>query len=353
MNFLYSMEQQLLRDTINEALSGVTPDRALAILAELEMFSLLIPEDRGGSGLGMLEATIVVEAAAKAGLRLPLSATILLADAVGLAHPDSAAALLRGEALIDFATSSNLSSEAGRFHGDLGARNLDNLRWLAVPVSATELALFEADQLSGASQEAIEVDEKAILAAIDINRDAIPTVTFLRHADALAVLRCAELLGAASHTFDLSITYLMDRQQFGQPIGSNQALKHMAADVYMTLENVRVSVEYAAAALDVARAAPEDSALANQADCAVRVMLGYVPDATRQIAETAVQFHGGIGLTWEYELNGYLRHIIRICMGLGHGATHRHALLDNIFPKIAEKLAFAPKSDQKQRVVSS
>lgn len=352
MNFLHSMEQRLLKDTIGEALAGASPDRALAILADLEVFGLLVPEHRGGSGLGLIEAAIVVEGAAKAGVRLPLSGTILLVDAVAQAHPDAAASLLRGEVLMDVATSGSLSVEAGRIHGSLGARNLDSLHWLAAPVSPTELALLEADQLTVSSRQAIELNEKAVLVAIDADHASTPMLTLPGHAEALGVLQCAELLGAASHTFDLSVAYLKDRQQFGQPIGTNQALKHMAADAYMTLENVRVAVEYAAAALDAVSAAPGDAALTDQAARAVKVMLGYVPSATRQVAETAVQFHGGIGLTWEYELNGYLRHIIRLGMGLGHGAIHRRALLETMLPTIGGKFALAPEPAQERRAVS-
>ncbi|MFP1646066.1 acyl-CoA dehydrogenase family protein [Pontitalea aquivivens] len=352
MNFLYSMEQRLLKDTVQEALLSITNDKAPEILAGLEVFSLMVSEDRGGSGLGLVEAAIVAEAAAKTGLSLPLSATILLADPLAQLRPDVAEMIFKGEALVDMATAGTLTLEAGRLRGRLTAKNLNTIHWLAAHVSNGEVALLDADKLSGAALQPVELGETAVSLDIDVGSDEAFLVRVLDHRDQLSVMYCAELLGAATHVFDLSMAYLKDRKQFGQPIGTNQALKHIAADTFMTLENVRVAVEYAAAALDAVRNSPHDEALADQARDAVNVMLAYVPATTREIAETAVQLHGGIGLTWEYELNGYLRRIIRLGMTLGQGSEQRLALFKGLLPGSEAKLKSMPGAEKTKRMIS-
>lgn len=328
MNFLHAPEQLLLKDAVGGALAHASPEQVIPTLAELGVFAALMPEAQGGTGLGVVEGAIILEAAGRAGLDYPLAATIAMAGPVSALRPHDIDSIARGHAPIDIAASGCLANEGGRLRGRLTARNLGRLRWLVAPLVEGGFILLEAMALSGTPRVPVEIGECPVSIICDLPAEEHPVLTLAGHADAIAVLHCAELLGAAAHLFDLSLAYLKDREQFGQPIGTNQALKHMAADAYMMLESIRVAVEYAAAALDAARVRPDDSALAMQAERAVKVMHGYVPQTARHIAETAVQFHGGIGLTWEYQLNGYLRRIIRIGMRLGHGAKHRSALLD-------------------------
>jgi alkylation response protein AidB-like acyl-CoA dehydrogenase len=87
-------------------------------------------------------------------------------------------------------------------------------------------------------------------------------------------------------------------------------------------------VEYAAAARDAADASPGDTTLLSASADAVGAMLAYVPRAAREIAETAIHLHGGIGLTWEYRLNAYLRRIVRLGMGLGAVSSRQLAMFE-------------------------
>ncbi|MDP3896345.1 MAG: acyl-CoA dehydrogenase family protein, partial [Mesorhizobium sp.] len=77
-------------------------------------------------------------------------------------------------------------------------------------------------------------------------------------------------------------------------------------------------------------AAPHEKSLGPASAEAVEVMLAYVPRAAREIAETAIHLHGGIGLTWEYGLNAYLRRIVRLGMGLGPVSSHQLAVFERL-----------------------
>ena len=107
--------------------------------------------------------------------------------------------------------------------------------------------------------------------------------------------RCS---GAARRCLDMAVGYAKVREQFGQPIGSFQAIRHKCAEMLLEVENSHSAVYYAAWALD---AKAEDDALA------ASVAKAYVGDASRKVCGEAIQVHGGIGFTWEYDLHIYFK----------------------------------------------
>jgi alkylation response protein AidB-like acyl-CoA dehydrogenase len=144
------------------------------------------------------------------------------------------------------------------------------------------------------------------------------------------VLYCAELVGLASACFDLTKRHLVQRQQFGKPLASNQALRHMAADDLVALENCRVAVDYAAWALvgDPLRARR-----------AVSVAKAYVSRAAVAVAENAIQIHGAMGFTWSYPLHVKLRRILRCASTLGTAAEHQEWLAAELLAENVERHA--------------
>jgi acyl-CoA dehydrogenase len=125
---------------------------------------------------------------------------------------------------------------------------------------------------------------------------------------------CAEMLGSMSEAFARTLTYLKQREQFGVPIGSFQALKHRAADLFIEIELCRSAVMAAARALD-----------AGDADAARLVSLAKArcSDAAIQVANEAVQMHGGIGMTDEHEIGFYLKRARVAEQTFGDAAFHR------------------------------
>ena len=145
----------------------------------------------------------------------------------------------------------------------------------------------------------------------------VGTLAFVR--DALAVHRAFDALGAAARLLDMTVSYAGQREQFGAPIGSFQAVKHHCADMVLAVEASRASLWAAALALDTASAAARSRAASAAA--------AYAKSAAAKVAGTALQVHGGIGFTWEHDLHLFLRRIKVDEAFNGSVAEHRAALL--------------------------
>jgi alkylation response protein AidB-like acyl-CoA dehydrogenase len=136
-----------------------------------------------------------------------------------------------------------------------------------------------------------------------------------------AVGAAAEMLGAARRCLDMAVGYAKVREQFGQPIGSFQAIRHKCAEMLLEVENCHAGVYYAAWALD---ADAEDAALA------ASVAKAYVGDAARKAAGEAIQVHGGIGFTWEYDLHIYFKRVKALEAMYGDADHHRELIVRQV-----------------------
>jgi alkylation response protein AidB-like acyl-CoA dehydrogenase len=132
-----------------------------------------------------------------------------------------------------------------------------------------------------------------------------------------AVGAAAEMLGAARRCLDMAVEYAKVREQFGQPIGSFQAIRHKCAEMLLEVENSHAAVYYAAWALD---------AEADDADLAASVAKAYVGDAARKVCGEAIQVHGGIGFTWEYDLHLYFKRAKALEVQYGDADHHRELI---------------------------
>lgn len=347
MNFQQSQEQEMLRASVAAAFARHADGDDAAALADLGVFDLLVAEENGGLGLGMAEAVVVLEEAGRADRGAGLAERLLLANSLA-AESSQVRDRLPGEnAAVVAPWSGSLRRAGGRLAGAVSVARPqpDALLCVAVADSA-EVALLPASRFEQMARARIEAEAEACAIEIDVPAEEARLARVDSFADRLAILRCAELLGAADRCFQLSVAYMKDRTQFGRPIGANQALKHIAADSYLTLENLRVAVEYAAASSDRAGDGGEQAARAARA---VDVMLAYVPAAAREIAETAIHLHGGIGLTWEYPLNAYLRRIVRLGAALGGASVRRLALFERFLNEDAQNGAVAAARLRKKR----
>jgi len=136
--------------------------------------------------------------------------------------------------------------------------------------------------------------------------------------DALALHRAVDSVGAAARLLEMTVTYAGQREQFGVPIGSFQAVKHHCANMALKVEASRAVCWSAALALGNA---PDASEQAVAAACA------YAKAATSEVASTALQVHGGIGFTWEHDLHLLLRRIKVNEAFNGSVAVHRRTLV--------------------------
>ena len=139
--------------------------------------------------------------------------------------------------------------------------------------------------------------------------------------DLAAVGLAAEQAGGAQAALDMSIGYLSTRVQFGQLIGAFQALKHMAADVLIEVESAKSAAYYALAA------AAGDS---DELPAAASLAQAYCSEAFVTAAHQNIQFHGGMGFTWEASPHLYFKRARSSEVFLGDASAHREALAQRI-----------------------
>jgi alkylation response protein AidB-like acyl-CoA dehydrogenase len=294
---------------------GLPVDRAAwRELAQLGVFSLLLPEAKGGLGLGGVEGAIVFEQ-----LGAHLVSGPLLWSALAASYVDGAAS---GDRLVG-------GSEARDTDGDPvvveHAAEIDSLLVLradgvfvcAGPDLPSFRPLAPLDPLTPVGQ-----------------CGALPTGVRAGGAEEAArlrltgtVLTAALLLGVSGAALEASRRYALDREQFGVPIGSFQAIQHMLADMYVRTALARSATYAAAAVLDD----PEISD-PRRASSAAKLLAG---EAAVENARAAVQVHGGIGFTWEMLPN----YLIKRAWVLEHcfGSADAHAF--SISASIEEALA--------------
>jgi alkylation response protein AidB-like acyl-CoA dehydrogenase len=270
-------------------------------------FAVGSPEELGGEGGGLVELALTAEelgrraapSSAWLGSMLALPALAAAPEAAKALFADGTTTVLAcpADAVVGPARDVSHSDDAvsGRIPAVLGA---GRARRLVVPIG-TSLVLLDVDQ-SG-----VEVQERPLT---DRSREAADVV--LDHAtgtvlggDATAALRAAALrsavlvaadgLGVMERMLDMAVEYAGQRQQFGVPIGSFQAVKHAAAEMLVKVEAARSIVYLAAAAVEVGRDdAPQLAAAAK----------AQVTAAAAAAADSALTLHGAIGYTWEHEL---------------------------------------------------
>lgn len=279
MDFRLTEDQRALRDGVRALLTGRFGPEALraavarggrgldrALWRELGaagFFSLRLPEADGGAGLGLPEAVLAFEEAGRVLLPGPLVATHLAAGRVaGAADGETVVTAVHGGLVEWLDESDTVWGDAGDPSGAVAAG--------AVPLTSvdplTPLHRIPEDPPAG--------------------RFAGPT-------DALAVLlTAAEQLGNAARTCEAAVQHARTREQFGQPIGAFQAVKHLCAGMLVRVELARAAVYAAAVTAD-----PVDIA-------AARLL---ADDAAVRGARDCLQVHGGMGFTWESDVHLYLK----------------------------------------------
>jgi alkylation response protein AidB-like acyl-CoA dehydrogenase len=167
-------------------------------------------------------------------------------------------------------------------------KDANNLSIRAMPSMDTTRKVYEIsfENVSVPTAEVLGADGDAEMAL----REALDTAT---------VALCAEMLGGMQWILETSVEYAKKREQFGRVIGSFQAVQHQLADMLLLTESTKSAIYYAAWALS-----NEDR---ERASCAVSIAKAYCSDAYREVANQGVQVHGGIGFTWEHDLQLYYK----------------------------------------------
>jgi alkylation response protein AidB-like acyl-CoA dehydrogenase len=334
-----SDEQRALQETAADFLAAhtnarkeVDADAGLwSRIVELGWAAVQVPEDFDGLGLGPVELVLLMEEMGRRLARTPFLANVVLAQTALLqagtaeAQQRALAALAYGERTATLILGPGL--DAGPASLTVKARR-DREGWLLAGEAAQVLddgllthayvaarieeapgvALFEvAADASGLARTPLDVwdltrpqacwrfDQVCLTADARVD-DPAQVLTGLARTRVLAALQvAAEQVGGAAQCLQLAVDYTKERVQFGKPVASFQAVKHRVAEMMVRMETARSTVRGVAAR--VAQGGLDDAALAAEV-AAARVQ---ATEAYRYCAQEAIQLHGGVGFTWEYD----------------------------------------------------
>lgn len=279
---------------------------ALDGAASLGLAGIALPESVGGGGGTLLDAAVAVEAAARGMLPGALLPTVVAGLTLGDAAPDVVAGIADGSVTV------GLGLRPGG--PVLGAGVAGHL---LLPVD-DGFGLVEAEQVELTTGPLHDLSTRVAAA----HAPSSPLVVVPREAGVREValtLAAAEASGIARWCLDTAVAYARVREQFGRPIGSFQALKHLCASM---LERTEAAT---AVAWDAARAyddGPEQHAIAAAVAGAVAL------DAAVSVAQDCIQVLGGIGYTWEHDAHLYLRRAMATRLWLGGSDRARRDLTD-------------------------
>jgi alkylation response protein AidB-like acyl-CoA dehydrogenase len=267
--------------------------------------ALVVPEEYGGAGGTLGDAAVVIEELGKGLVPGPLLGTTLAEMALLAADEPDADAL--GSLAEGAAIGAVVFDPEYVVNGDIAdvvvATNDGKLdRWTA----------FNAEPVG-------TMDPTRRLAHVTPQSTTL-VGTDPGIADLAAILLAAEQIGAAARCLELTVQYTKERQQFGRPIGSFQALKHRMADLYVAVQAARAVVNDAVAQAEVAPSATS-AALARVA----------ATEAFSTVAAEGIQLHGGIAITWEHDMQLYFKRAHGSSQLLGSAREHLRRLESEVF----------------------
>jgi alkylation response protein AidB-like acyl-CoA dehydrogenase len=280
--------------------------------AEQGWLAVLVPEEHDGLGLGMVEAQVIARALGAGVAPGPWRGTVLAAEAIRLAgSPGQQLAwlprLASGDAVGAF-------TMRGTAPGILPAVEYGGVANVVVARSGDGLTLVEG----GPATPRSSYDGTVRLADVEAGEgSALPGATGEVVAELTAratVLVAADLVGVAREALSRTVAYDRERRQFGVPVGSFQAIKHALADLHVGVTLAEHAALYAAHALD---AGLDDVALA------VAVAKAKAGDVALDATAAMIQYHGGIGYTWEHEAHFFFKRAKRLAGQWGGAAAHR------------------------------
>ena len=282
-----------------------------ASLAELGLFGVAVPEDCGGAGGSIEDLCAMVEEAAMALVPGPVATTALAA--LVISDPELLAALASGERFAGVALEGDVEfdSDTSRASGAVGlALGAADGGVLLLPADGKWL-LVDTDG-DGVLVEPLQATDfsRPLARVVLTSAPASPLVLSPERVENLtATVLAAEAAGLTRWSLDTAVAYAKVREQFGKPIGSFQAVKHLCAEMLCRAEQAQV------AAADAARAAGDcdDRQFAIAAALAASVGIA----AAKANVKDCIQVLGGIGCTWEHDAHLYLRRAHSIGCFLG------------------------------------
>lgn len=384
MEFRFTDEQKMIRETAEAFLRDVSTSedvrRAMAteagfepelwqrITQELCFQAITIPEEFGGMGLGYVELAAVLEQMGRVLLCSPFFSTVCwgvnallvagteaqkaqflpqiaegsLTATVAYTGPEAARA--GGSWGADAVTATYQESADGyelngsyRYVVDghtadliivaarrAGSQGTDGIALFAIPAETQGLSrqwLPTMDQTRHLAQ--IELTGVKLAKEQALNNAGSAWTELAKIIDLAKVAVAAEQMGGADEILQKTVAYMQERVQFGRAISSYQALKHKAADMMLKAEVSNSAVYYAACVAQEALNPEGDQKIAAELTEAAAMAKGYCSDSYFFNAGSAIQMHGGVGFTWEYDVHLYFKRAKASELYLGSAAYQR------------------------------
>ena len=381
MEFAFSDEQEMIRASAEGFLADVSDSAAVraAMVSERgfdealwqrlcrEMYwpAIHIPEAYGGLGLGFVELSILLEQMGRRLLCSPFFTTACMATPALLLAANEQQKQRWLPLIADGSLTATLAFSSAN-------------GWAAKDVQATVVTEGEGFVLDGTLNHVLDGHSAELLIiaarvpgssgeagislfAVDadragIERQMLPTMDQTRrqarvqlkglylsadcllgefgagwpHLERVLQLACiglaAEQTGGAQQVLDLSVAYMQDRQQFGRPIASFQALKHRAADMMLQVECARSASYYAACVAQEILDPEGDPQVAAELSLAAALAKAQCSETYFHCASESIQLHGGVGFTWEYDPHLYFKRARASESFLGAPAWHRERI---------------------------
>ncbi len=331
MQFTFTDEQRAFQRAVRDFLAKeCPPERVVSTsrdnrarirlwhgLGEIGVMGLTVPEKFGGLGSDELDLVLPLEEAGRAAVPLPLVETAAVAVAI---LKEAAPTDIQAEWLPRIAK--GIAEIAVAIPGLPGALDANRAPLLLLGRADTirvlaggDLSLFDPRSIDETRHfQRVEVPDTAgtVIASGDAARSLLEAAF-----DRGALCTAAVLCGIADRAIELAASYAKERQQFGKPIGSFQAVKHLLADALLGLEFARPVVYRAAWSV-----ATGDEQSARH----VSMAKAYASDAAMNACRAALQVHGAIGYTHEHDLHLWLNKATALAHAWGTAAWHRERI---------------------------
>jgi len=371
MDFDLNDEQRQLKESLERLLADTYGDLAQRVgymkepngysaklwkqYAELGLLAVPFAEAHGGLGQGLTETMIIAEAFGRALAIEPYLATVVMCGGalrhagntalltelvpaiaegkltLALAHQERQARYdiadvattarsdgkggytLEGEKAVvlagDGADKLIVTARASGGRAERGGIGLFLIDAKANGVTRRGYATQDGMRAADVTLSAVRVGPEGVVAGPEKGLQVLERVV-----DETIAALSAEAVGAMAALHELTVEYLKTRKQFGVPIGSFQVLQHKAVDMFTALEQARSMAYYA-----TMMAAEDDARERKKAIAAAKVQIGR---SARFVGETAIQLHGGIGMTMEYKAGHYFKRLTMIDMAFGDADHH-------------------------------
>ena len=315
-----------VRDVYDDESGDGDPADLWKAIGEQGWLAVLIPEQYDGLGLGLLDAAVLARCWGEGCVPGPFLPTLIAAEAIRLGGSAGQQAewlprVATGDAKLSLATGGRVNATADRLTG-----TIDHVEYahvadrLVVAVDGARFWLVDPRGSGVTVTVRSALDRSTRLATVRLDgapAQQLPGSVVSEVRDRGAVLAANDLTGIARAALMRTIDYDKTRQQFGKPVGSFQAIKHALADLHVAVTMAEHAGWYSAHALDASR--PD-------ASLAVSVAKSKASDAARDATAAMIQFHGGIGYTWEHDAHLFFKRAKRLEYTYGDAAYHRERI---------------------------